>query len=325
MSALKPATSIDQQIEILRERGMSVDEPLARQWLASVSYYRLSGYWYAYRVLPADADLKNPHRLDKFQQRTSFSDIARLYEFDRKLRTLIHDGMERIEVALRAGISDRLASIGALSYLDPAVFRPEFEHSAWCNTALARVERAKKRDAAIKHYASKYGDYPIWVLVEALDFSDISQLFDGMVLDDQRAISESLGLVVDPDRLTAKQKGSYYRQDPLARWCEQLTVLRNICAHHGRLWNRYLTPASTNALRTITDLFSLPKGQSDRLFGAILVMSFLLRQISPGTSWPNKIRHLIEAEYLPLESRSTVEMGMPGGWQQLSLWNNPNV
>lgn len=156
MSALKPATSIDQQIEILRERGMSVDEPLARQWLASVSYYRLSGYWYAYRVLPADADPKNPHRLDKFQQQTSFSDIARLYEFDRKLRTLIHDGMERIEVALRARISDRLASIGALSYLDPAVFRPDFEHSAWCNTALARVERAKKRDTAIKHYASKY-------------------------------------------------------------------------------------------------------------------------------------------------------------------------
>lgn len=323
MAILKPATIIDQQIEILRERGMTLDESLARQWLANVSYYRLSGYWYSYRVLPADADPKTPRRLDIFETKTSFSDIARLYEFDRKLRTLIHDGMERIEVGLRARISDRLALTDALSYLDPALFRPEFDHSTWLDTALARVERAKKRDSAIKHYASNYGEYPIWVLVEALDFSDISQLFDGMVLADQRAISESLGLVVDSDRLTAKQKGSYYRQDPLARWCEQFTVLRNICAHHGRLWNRSLTPASTNALRTITDLSSLPRGQSDRIFGAILLMSFLLRQISPGTSWPNKVRHLIESEYLPLESRSITEMGIPQEWQKLSLWNNP--
>lgn len=52
-------------------------------------------------------------------------------------------------------------------------------------------------------------------------------------------------------------------------------------------------------------------------------MSFLLRQISPGTSWPNKVRHLIESEYLPLESRSITEMGIPQEWQKLSLWNDP--
>lgn len=322
MTTLKPATSIDQQIHILRERGMNVNEPLARQWLANVSYYRLSGYWHAYRILPADVDPKNPHRLDKFEVGTSFSDIARLYEFDRKLRTFLHDGMERIEVALRSKISDQLASIGALSYRDAAVFRPEFDHSTWLNTAFPRVKRAEKRDTAIKHYTSTYHEYPIWVLIETLDFSDISQLFDGMLPDKQRSISQSLGLIVDPDRLTAKQKGSYYRQDPLARWCEQLTVLRNICAHHGRLWNRYLTPASTNALRTITDLSCLPKGQSNRLFGAIMVMSFLLRQISPGTNWPNKIRRLIEDEYLPLGSRLITEIGIPKDWQQLPLWNN---
>ena len=100
---------------------------------------------------------KNPHRLDIFETKTSFSDIARLYEFDRKLRTLIHDGMEHIEVGLRVRISDRLALTDALSYLDSALFRPEFDHSTWLDTALARVERAKKRDCAIKHYASKYG------------------------------------------------------------------------------------------------------------------------------------------------------------------------
>ena len=231
--------------------------------------------------------------------------------------------MERIEVGLRARISDRLALTDALSYLDSGLFRPEFDHSTWLNTALARVERAKKRDSAIKHYASNYGEYPIWVLVEALDFSDISQLFDGMVLSDQRAISESLGLVVDSDRLTAKQKGSYYRQDPLARWWSNLrfyVIYVLIMVGYG---TGFLPRRQPTHCAQLPILSSLPRGQSDRIFGAILLMSFLLCQISPGTSWPNKVHHLIESEYLPLESRSITEMGIPQEWQKLSLWNNP--
>lgn len=81
---------------------MRVDEDLARQWLRSVSYYRLSGYWYAYRVLPPSAEPREPERCDDFEMGTRFADVVSLYEFDQKMRTLIHDGIERIEVVLRA-------------------------------------------------------------------------------------------------------------------------------------------------------------------------------------------------------------------------------
>ncbi|MCQ9353477.1 Abi family protein [Corynebacterium sp. 153RC1] len=117
-----------------------------------------------------------------------------------------------------------------------------------------------------------------------------------------------------------RQKKSYYNQDPLARWCEQLTVLRNTCAHHSRLWNRYFTPASTNAFRTIQELSCLPEGQSERLFGALTIIAFMLRNISPGSTWVNKVRKLIEEEYDPLALRKTDEMGFPDYWRNLPVW-----
>ncbi len=320
MGAVKQSTTIDEQFALLRARGMTVDEPLARQWLASVSYYRLSGYWYSYRILPVPDDPKKPERLDDFEAGASFAEIAALYEFDRKMRTLIHDGMERIEVAMRARIGELLVAKGPLSYQDASLFRDGFDHAAWLQTARDRIERARNRNHAIQHYATHYDGYPFWVLADVLDFSDISQLYDGLVLEDQRTIAHSFGLKADPGRLNAKQKKSYYNQDPLARWCEQFTVLRNTCAHHGRLWNRYLTPASTNAFRTISPLSSLPKGQSDRLYGALLLMVFMLNNISPRTSWTRKVRNLIETEYLPLKARSLDEMGFPPNWQQLEIW-----
>lgn len=320
MKKIKNPTTVDEQIALMRTRGMEVNESLARQWLSSVSYYRLSGYWYSFRVLPEPEDPKEPQRDDDFVPGTTFEEVVALYEFDRKMRTLIYDGIERIEVALRARIGELLIAKGALSYKDPSCFREEFQHQDWLETAEKRVGRARKRNHAVAHYAANYDDYPFWVLADVLDFSDISMLFDGLLLEDQRSISHSFGFRLDPDQLNSRQKKSYYNQDPLARWCEQLTVLRNTCAHHGRLWNRYFTPASTNAFRTIQELSCLPKGQSERLFGALTIIAFMLRSVSPGSTWVNKVRTLVEEEYEPLALRQIDEMGFPDDWRYLPVW-----
>lgn len=150
MGTVKRPTSLAQQIDILKSRGMSVDESLARQWLFGVSYYRLSGYWYSYRILPASADPKQPKRLDEFIAGTTFEEVVALYEFDRKLRTLIHDGMERIEVAMRTRVGELLAARGALSYQNPSLFREDFDHAAWLGVAQKRVERAQKETLPLR-------------------------------------------------------------------------------------------------------------------------------------------------------------------------------
>lgn len=320
---LKPFASIDEQIDVLASRGLGLDRAVAEQWLRSVGYYRLSGYWYPYREFSDDTGRV---RRDDFVADASFDVVVRLYEFDRKLRTLIHDGIERIEVALRSHLSYRIGSIGPLAYRDAAICRPTFDHDAWMATARIRVDRARRHSEPIRHHEAKYdGELPIWVLTEVLDFSDVSRLYDGLLAKDQWAIAERLGIRIDDSGLTANQWGKVRKAHPLARWLEQLTVLRNTCAHHSRVWNRSFTPVSTAALRTISDLESLPQGQSERLYGALTVMAYLLQGTSPGTSWPAKVRSLIDDSFGNLPERTVDEMGFPERWREEQLWSDASL
>lgn len=264
---------------------MQVDTDLASQWLSYVSYYRLSAYWYPARHLSAHGV-----RQDTFKPGTRFSDAIALYEADRKLRGLVHDGMERVEIAMRTRIGEALTATDPLAYTDPQRFRPTFNHRNWMTTLDKRINRAGRNNEAIKHYRDSYDNqYPFWVLAEVLDFADISRLYEGLPASEQRKIAEDMGLVIDLTALSKNQQRKTKLQSPLVRWMEQLTIVRNFCAHHARLWNKSFAPAPTAALRTLPKFASLPLGQSGQIFGVITVMAGLIRVTSPGTTWPDKI------------------------------------
>lgn len=139
---LKPALTTSQHIALLRQRGMVVDSAQAEQWLNSVGYYRLSAYWYpARQVDPSPTG----RRLDQFVPGTDFANVAELYEADRKLRTLVHDGMERIEVAVRTQVVEILCAqhpSNPAFYLSSDSFRTKFAHLQWLQTAYRRLARA---------------------------------------------------------------------------------------------------------------------------------------------------------------------------------------
>lgn len=304
---LKPATAISQQVQLLRERGMEVDTDLARQWLNNVSYYRLSAYWYPARLMQP-----NGKRSDNFTPGTSFTNAVNLYEADRKLRTLVHDGMERIEVTMRTRIGEVLCSTNPLAYTQADQFRPGFNHQHWLDTAHKRVARAARNNAAIQHYRDEYNQqYPFWVLAEVLDFSDISRLYEGLSASKQREIAEGLGIRPNLSALSKNQQHKTKLESPLVRWMEHLTIIRNICAHHGRLWNKSFTPVPTSALRTQPEFARLPEGQNEKIYGALVVMSGLLRVVSPGTSWPDKISQLIQESFLTNPIVEPSSLGMP--------------
>lgn len=318
---VKPFLTIDEQIEVLTSRRLALDHAVADQWLRNVGYYRLSGYWYPYREID---DRPGGRRLDHFIAGASFDDVVRLYEFDRKLRTLIHDGIERVEVTLRSHLSHLIGTHGPLAYRDQALFRPNFDHSAWLATARTRADRARRHSEPIRHHEAKYGgELPIWVLTEVLDFADVSKLYDGLFAREQWTIAAQLGVSIDDSALSANQRGKARKVHPLARWFEHLTVLRNTCAHHTRVWNRSFTPVSTAGLRTIEMLRSLPEGQSERLYGALIVMGYLLQGTSPGTTWMGKVRTLIEDSFTALPARTVAEMGFPERWREERLWSGP--
>lgn len=128
------------------------DDAEAAQWLGAIGYYRLSGGWYPFR-----RSGPGHSRMDDFVSGCSFPRSIRLYEFDRHLKSLIHSGIERVEVAMRSLIGHTLGRHDPLAHQDPMQFRPNFAHANWMATPHLRVGRSRGRDQFVDHHDLKYG------------------------------------------------------------------------------------------------------------------------------------------------------------------------
>lgn len=316
---IKPWLSIDEQLERLAERGMRIgDAEQARHALEVVGYYRLSGYWYPYREPDPTRD---GGRLDTFVPGADFAEVLALYDFDRALKNLVLHGIERIEVAFRSRIGHLLGEWGALAHTDPSRFRESFDHEEWWRTARRRIARARGRDEAVEHHRRHYGGViPIWVLTDLLDFSDLSKLYEGMQSRDQRELAEWFKVTMAPDA-GKRAREAWMKNPPLRNWLEHLTIVRNICAHHGRLWNRQLIPLGISRrvqhLSVFSELVAAldparpEQHQIERVFGTICVIGYLLDSVEPGNDWRKSVDSLVETSFPEGRHRSTTEMGFP--------------
>lgn len=312
MNQLKKWLSVQDQIALLRQRGMHVSiDGSAEQLLSTIAYYRLSGYWYLYRQPDPDGQGR---RLSRFVAGATLSNVKDLYDFDRRLKLLILSGIERIEVALRARLGHILGSHGALCYEDALTFRPTFLHADWLDLAHQRVARARRRnDEVVLHHDAHYGGLiPIWVLTDMLDFADLSKLYQAMFAEDQRQIDQYFNVTPSPDASRSSNR-RWASNPPLANWLENLTVVRNICAHHGRLWNRQLPPVGTSPrVRHLGVFDDIPESlhQVERVHGTISIITHLMKTIAPQSGWSAEVDSLITNTFTKLPGRSTDEMLM---------------
>lgn len=206
-----------------------------------------------------------------------------------------------------------------MGYLESSRFRPTFDHLKWLSTIYSRLAR-QRNSAAVQHHRQRYnGQYPFWVVAEVADFSDISRLYAGLKTFEQRKIAENLKIEIDTNKLSSGQKEAVCKNHPLVRWLEQLTVVRNTAAHHGRLWNKSFTPTPTAALRTDQRFVFLPENQSERVFGTLVVMAHLLATVSPRTTWPEKVVKLITDDFLVNALVNDASLGVPANWDQQKL------
>nr|WP_274594938.1 Abi family protein [Pseudomonas nabeulensis] len=182
----KPWQSYQEQLDLVIARGMSVtDQPKALEHLERIGYYRLSGYWFAFRErtelccpLPQYKTKTKPTRipLDTFKPGTTFQNAIDLYVFDKKLRLLTLDALERIEIALRVDISHVLGKHNKFAYLVPEIFHESFslqldtktgltKHHAWIGKHAALINRSN--EDFIRHNKEKYGlPLAVWVACE---------------------------------------------------------------------------------------------------------------------------------------------------------------
>ncbi|WJY71937.1 Abi family protein [Corynebacterium auriscanis] len=307
--SIKPFRTYEEQIQILRDRNLifqSIDEPV--EWLKKVGYYRLSFYSYHWRDTESEDG--------RFLEGTQFSSVVSLYEFDRLLRNHVFAAMDTIEVAMRSRIGYALGELDETAHMELENFSNGFEHLKNLRSMLGRFTRAAERkDPVAKHHVDSYGSkLPIWVLVDFLDFSDLSRLYSYLKAPLQHQIAQDLNLD------TAGHGRGRASTPHLAGWLHQLSIVRNYCAHHARLWDRSLKPQAV--AHGIKDGFFegfTNRTQSTNMYGAIMIISFLLNAIEGNNSWAMDLKDLIEVHAEPIPG-VVPKMGFPADWKAKMPW-----
>lgn len=232
-------------IELLETRGLSISaESRIRftRFLLDTNYYRASGYWRYFQSAPQFGD-------NQFRPNTTAEQILDLYEFDAALRTLLLEGLATVEITLRSRFAYYYSQhLGEFSYLVSETYGNLPKESA-INAELGiqklvkQIEEdlAQSKERYIKRFRDANQEIPVWVAIEALSMGTVSKMYSRIRNAEVRyAVAKSFGI---PNPEFAM---SIFRS---------LTVLRNHCAHHARIWNRVpeFPPPVLNILKTESD------------------------------------------------------------------------
>lgn len=304
---VKAHRTYDEQVGLLIQRGMDVgDRDHAATVLQRINYYRLSGYWYPFRQLTATG------RRDDFYPGTRLDDVVALYEFDARLRAATFSVLAPIELAFRALLGHELGLIAPCAHLDPGVLGLTARDGTGQESGSYRRWRDRyekevglSREDFVAHHHTRYGSkLPVWAAVELLDWGALSYLYGFAPRNVQESIADVCGL----------------SSPQLTSWLKTLNLLRNSCAHHGRLFNR---------VHTITP--KLPKvgthpnldaatTQWSRTFGQLTLIQFLLDRLELGRMrlLPAVVKSYPRVALIPLS-----HFGAERDWQTAStLWSS---
>lgn len=309
----KKYLSVGEQLALLNARGMvTPDEELAKTYLQQIGYYRLSAYWHPFRKTQHFQDGQGRRQTiweDMFKHDTQFPTIVDLYVFDKRLRLLILDALERIEISLRSQIALTLGKHNPWAHRDTRYLNTQFatSHKEWLERCDREASRSKTDFA--NHFREKYpsSQFPIWIAVEMMDFGSLSILLNGLTPADKKTIALSYKIT---------------RPGIFISWVRTLSYMRNVCAHHARLWNIPLViqPKLPPPKEFPEFTHWLSQGNSQtRLYGSLSIMQFLLKTVSPSTKWHERIKAHIST--FPLTSNMlTSGAGFPQGWDKEELW-----
>jgi abortive infection bacteriophage resistance protein len=313
----KPLT-LEQQADRLLGRGLVADRDELIARLKVVNYYRLSGYLHPFR---------QPD--DSFIPGTTLEKVWRRYNFDRRLRIMLLDAVERIEVAVRTRLVYHFVQAhGPFGHLD-ARNLPGFKAPLWWKRwgrhfkALTRGKRMYKGDhkhwlgkldremkrasgeAYVKHFRTTYGSHhkalPLWMACELMTCDSVLQFANA----------------VEPAILKKAAADFGFPDQQFLSWAKAVFSLRNACAHHARVWNRaFGVKPSIPGKNKNPQWHVAPAFAPDRAGLLLTVCHHWLSKVSTTTQWKVRLFALFD-EYpeIPL-----VEMGIPAGWRQHPLW-----
>lgn len=301
MKYSKPAVSFDDQIAKLKARNLNFqDEVEAKKMLSRISFYRLRAYTYPFQD---NTDPNHP-----FVVQINFETILKLYKFDRKLRLLVFGALEKIEIALRTQIIYQMSmSHGSHWHIDQGLYYDKSRAIKHLSTLQKEVDRSD--ETFIKHYKAKYTnpqDPPSWMGLEVASLGTLSKLYKNINNSpEKKAIADSFGM-----------RNVYTLQN----WMFCFSHLRNICAHHGRLWNRRLTAIPKlpyNSKFDFLDRATIDGLHHNKLYCTLCCVKYMLNRIESNYNFSKKLKKLVDK--CPMQQEK--EMGFPAGWKNHPLWN----
>jgi len=301
---VKTATSTADQLLHLQAKGLV---PWATATHASNAHRALNFIGF-HRLLIYMRPLQDP-ATKQFHPNVTFEDILALYDFDRKLRLVCLDAIERIEVAFRAAISNTLANTGGCGphFYQDAI---HFEEMKGQRDFLKNVLNLREPELPVRHYYKNYNTPalpPIWVILEQLSIGQLSRLLAGLHLDHRKSISACFG----------------YDESIICSWLKSITMLRNLCAHHSRVWNASITADSPKYAKAIVAEFP-PQAHCGRLFARAVAIQALMLKIDPVSDWKDRFKALMAT--LPIASLARAGMtsgilGLVPGWETRAFWS----
>jgi len=302
MNYTKPALSFEQQAQRLLDRGLIASNKAALvSHLKAVNYYRLSAYWYPFkRTDPVSGE-------ESFAPNTNFDVIWGRYTFDRELRLLVMDAVERVEVSiLRTRMVEQFAlSHGPFGYTDIRNFSPRFsapEHTRLLNELDEAVNRSSEE--FVGRFRGKYTNeprLPLWIAVEVMTFGQLFTLFRNLDRAEQQTLSQQFNLY----------------PPVLISWLHTLNFIRNACAHHARLWNRELPirPIIPDA-RHRPEWHTPFQFDNRFMFTVLTLLHDLQKRIDPQSDWKNRLETILQGyPEIPL-----AWMGFPKNWKDSPIW-----
>ena len=269
------------------------DEIKASHLLRHISYYRFSGYWYPL------LENKQNH---VFKPNSCFETAFALYKFDRELRRLITSELEKIEIAVRSQMAYSLSTQHGSFWLENESL---FVNSAKYQSTIAKIkeEMSRSDEDFIISFHEKYSNLlpPSFITLETTSFGALSRLYENLQAGKtKREIALSFGLY---DRV-------------FISWLHSFVYIRNMCAHHARVWNRFLQVQPLFPKRIANVWISTNNISNRRMYYVLSMIIYFLNTVNPKHTFKQKLNSLFE-KYPNVDKRA---MGFPANWQNEPLW-----
>lgn len=291
----KPALSLPAQLELLKKRGLGIeDDKKALHYLQHVGYFRISGYLHHFQ----NAD-------STFPAGVTFSTVFDHYKFDRELRLLVLDAIERIEVAAKSAVFNSMATMeGPHWFMKPDLFSVKMDHAAFIEGIREEVVPAEDKRGHHLFLDSYFQNYdepnlpPSWMVAEVLTFGSVSHIYNNLKVNCRKRISGPLQI----------------HFETFGSWLHACSHLRNVCAHHLRIWNRkfVIRPGEYDTAAAHRHVFS----NNNSFYAYAVLIRILLSIIADGSQWHVRLSKLM----LKYPSVDKARLGFPKTWRQEEFW-----